>query len=97
MSRQLWWGHRVPAYSCWVRGESDRKCWVAADSPEAARSEAALRFSTSKDNVIAEQDEDVLDTWFSSALLPFSVFGWPQQVRRRKHYEFIVTDSYYHV
>lgn len=68
-------------YSCHVRGEIDRKCWVAAESPEEALSKATLKFSTAADNVIVKQDEDVLDTWFSSALLPFSSFGWPQQVQ----------------
>lgn len=80
ISRQLWWGHRIPAFVCHVRGETKERFWVAAESPEVATSKAAIQFSTTVDNVIVKQDEDVLDTWFSSALLPFSTFGWPQQV-----------------
>jgi valyl-tRNA synthetase len=65
LSRQLWWGHRLPVYYCDLCGETH----VAAEPP--ARCGAcggALR-----------QDEDVLDTWFSSALWPFATLGWPQQ------------------
>ena len=65
ISRQLWWGHRLPVYYCEVCGEVH----VAALAPARCHScGGSLR-----------QDEDVLDTWFSSALWPFATLGWPEQ------------------
>ena len=66
ISRQLWWGHRIPAYYCEECGE----LVVAADTPEVCPKCACKHF---------RQDEDVLDTWFSSALWPFSTLGWPEK------------------
>ncbi len=68
ISRQLWWGHRIPVYYCEDCGE----VMVAADKPaKCVKCESeSLR-----------QDEDVLDTWFSSWLWPFSVFGWPEKTK----------------
>lgn len=66
ISRQLWWGHRIPAYYCDDCGE----VIVSVDPP------ASCRVCGSKN---IRQDEDVLDTWFSSALWPFSTLGWPGQ------------------
>ncbi|MDD2215618.1 MAG: valine--tRNA ligase [Eubacteriales bacterium] len=66
ISRQLWWGHRIPAYYCQVCKE----LIVARIAPEKCTK------CGSKD---IKQDEDVLDTWFSSALWPFSTLGWPEQ------------------
>ena len=65
ISRQLWWGHRIPAWYCDACGETI----VAMDEPEqcTACSHADLR-----------REQDVLDTWFSSALWPFSTMGWPE-------------------
>mmetsp|Transcript_117662 Transcript_117662/g.374914 ORF Transcript_117662/g.374914 Transcript_117662/m.374914 type:complete len:1058 (-) Transcript_117662:344-3517(-) len=73
ISRQLWWGHRIPAYKV-VKPPQDKEMWfVGKDMAEAlAKAEAKLG-----KGVVLEQDEDVLDTWFSSGLFPFSVFGWP--------------------
>lgn len=51
---------------------------MSARSQEEAIQRAAKKFGTSETDVILKQDEDVLDTWFSSALFPFSVFGWPE-------------------
>lgn len=51
--------------------------WVAAKTHEEALEKASKKFNIPVENIILEQDEDVLDTWFSSALLPFSVYGWP--------------------
>ena len=67
ISRQLWWGHRIPAWHC-----ACGTITVAREAPAACPScgAAALR-----------QDEDVLDTWFSSALWPFSTLGWPDKTR----------------
>ena len=65
ISRQLWWGHRIPAYYCNSCGETI----VSKSHPD----------KCSCGSTDIRQDEDVLDTWFSSALWPFSTMGWPQQ------------------
>ena len=65
ISRQIWWGHRIPA---WYDKEGN---YYVADSIEEAQEQAG-------ENVELTQDEDVLDTWFSSALWPFSTLGWPE-------------------
>ncbi len=70
ISRQLWWGHRIPAWY-----GPDSAIFVAMDEEEAR---ALARAHYGKD-VELRQDEDVLDTWFSSALWPFSVMGWPEE------------------
>lgn len=73
ISRQLWWGHRIPAYYCQECGE----VIVAKEEPKACKC----------GSTIFKQDEDVLDTWFSSALWPFSTLGWPENTEDlRKHY-----------
>jgi valyl-tRNA synthetase len=69
VSRQLWWGHRIPAWY-----DEDENIYVA-ETLEAAQAQA--REKHGKD-VELKQDEDVLDTWFSSALWPFSTLGWPE-------------------
>ncbi|GLV42715.1 Valyl-tRNA synthetase [Carabus blaptoides fortunei] len=80
VSRQLWWGHRVPAYQCHMKQSPDEpKVWVAADNLGSAQEKASVKLSTAPENVVAVQDEDVLDTWFSSSLLPFALFGWPDK------------------
>jgi len=68
ISRQLWWGHRIPAWY-----DADGNFYVAA-SADAAREKYGL-----DKNLELTQDEDVLDTWFSSALWPFSTLGWPDR------------------
>eukprot|EP00698_Gefionella_okellyi_P004326 TRINITY_DN14004_c0_g1_i1.p1 TRINITY_DN14004_c0_g1~~TRINITY_DN14004_c0_g1_i1.p1 ORF type:complete len:1095 (+),score=277.47 TRINITY_DN14004_c0_g1_i1:75-3359(+) len=82
ISRQLWWGHRIPAYFVKVKGQvvdsNDMKYWLAARDDAEATSLAAERFGVAADQIEISQDEDVLDTWFSSGLFPFSVFGWPE-------------------
>lgn len=72
LSRQLWWGHRMPAYRPFRGGEPGP--WIVARSAEEALSEAT---QDGYDSV--QQDEDVLDTWFSSGLWPFSALGWPER------------------
>jgi valyl-tRNA synthetase len=70
ISRQLWWGHRIPAWHC-------RDCTeivVARDQPKKCKCGSTQ----------LEQDPDVLDTWFSSGLLPFTTLGWPAQTRNQQ-------------
>ena len=64
ISRQLWWGHRIPAFTC-----ENGHVTVADEDPAACETCGSAKL---------EQDPDVLDTWFSSQLWPFSVFGWPE-------------------
>ena len=68
ISRQLWWGHRIPAYYCGSCGEMT----VAAEVPKTCPCCGSEKIT---------QDEDTLDTWFSSALWPFSTLGWPEQTK----------------
>ncbi|XP_064801935.1 valine--tRNA ligase-like isoform X5 [Oncorhynchus masou masou] len=116
ISRQLWWGHRIPAYFVTVNDPSvtpgedmDGHYWVSGRTEEDARDKAAKRFNVSTDKVTLRQgkifsqmmiiysgmeyfaqgflftscvtDEDVLDTWFSSGIFPFSIFGWPNETQ----------------
>ncbi|MGI9330278.1 MAG: valine--tRNA ligase, partial [Gammaproteobacteria bacterium] len=67
ISRQLWWGHRIPAWY-----DADGNIWVGRNEAE-ARARSGL-----PEDAPLRQDEDVLDTWFSSALWPFSTLGWPE-------------------
>lgn len=76
----MWWGHQIPAYFCKINYNDEKSVWVAAKSILDASQKAAVLLNESPENICVKQDEDVLDTWFSSALLPFSVFGWPKQV-----------------
>jgi valyl-tRNA synthetase len=84
ISRQLWWGHRCPAYYVNIENEADSRAnseyWVAGRDLEEAKQKAASKFPGK--TFTLEQDEDVLDTWFSSGLWPFSIMGWPDKVRR---------------
>lgn len=73
ISRQIWWGHRIPAWY-----DEAGNIYVA-DNEQAAREKYKLASS-----VLLTQDEDVLDTWFSSALWPFSTLGWPENTERLK-------------
>ena len=75
ISRQQWWGHRIPA---WYDGEQNH---YVGTSEANVREKYGL-----KDSVQLTQDEDVLDTWFSSALWPFSTLGWPENTEDLKSY-----------
>jgi valyl-tRNA synthetase len=77
VSRQLWWGHRIPA---WYGPDNS----VFVEETEAVAKKAAAKHY-GKD-VELRQDEDVLDTWFSSALWPFSTLGWPEKTPELKKY-----------
>jgi valyl-tRNA synthetase len=86
ISRQLWWGHQIPAW--YVVSEtggqlSDETPFVVARSQAEAREKAIAQYGA---NVKVEQDPDVLDTWFSSGLWPFSTLGWPDQTRDLEFY-----------
>lgn len=77
ISRQLWWGHRIPAYKASIKGDP-KQVWVCGIDLEEAKTEAMQLLNLKDSNsLVLEQDEDVLDTWFSSGLFPFAVFGWP--------------------
>ena len=73
ISRQLWWGHRIPA-------------WYCADCGEITVSRTAPTACSHCGSKNIEQDPDTLDTWFSSALWPFSTLGWPEETEDYKHY-----------
>jgi valyl-tRNA synthetase len=73
ISRQLWWGHRIPA-------------WYCADCGEITVSRTAPTACAHCGSKNIEQDPDTLDTWFSSALWPFSTLGWPDETEDYKHY-----------
>ncbi len=73
ISRQLWWGHRIPAYYCDECGHIN----VAAEKPHHCEKCGCERLT---------QDEDSLDTWFSSALWPFSTLGWPEETEELKYF-----------
>ena len=77
ISRQLWWGHQIPAWYA-----PDGEIFVAASEAEAL---AAARKKFGKDTPLV-RDEDVLDTWFSSALWPFSTLGWPDETPELARY-----------
>ncbi|HEY4394243.1 MAG TPA: class I tRNA ligase family protein, partial [Polyangia bacterium] len=87
ISRQLWWGHRIPAWYCGKCGETT----VARTTPAACGKCGA---PTSE----LKQDEDVLDTWFSSWLWPFATLGWPNETRELKtFYPTTVLDTGYDI
>ncbi|MCI9273541.1 MAG: valine--tRNA ligase [Clostridiales bacterium] len=73
ISRQLWWGHRIPAWYCQDCGETV----VAREQPEICPKCGGVHL---------RQDEDTLDTWFSSALWPFSTLGWPDETPELKYF-----------
>ncbi|WDR05749.1 valine--tRNA ligase [Devosia rhodophyticola] len=77
ISRQLWWGHQIPAWY-----GPDNHAFVAQNEAEA---QAAANLHYGKP-VVLRRDEDVLDTWFSSALWPFSTMGWPDETPELKRY-----------
>jgi len=81
ISRQLWWGHRIPAYRVVFgddAGETKDSAWVVGRTPEEAKAKAEAKYGPSKPFRL-EQDPDCLDTWFSSGLWPFATLGWPRE------------------
>lgn len=85
ISRQLWWGHRIPAYfvsrinGLENKNTLDESYWFVAKTQTEALEMAQKKFDTK--NIELTQDEDVLDTWFSSGLFPFSTMGWPNNTK----------------
>jgi len=82
ISRQLWWGHRIPAYmvkfkdaSKMLKNVEEEYLRIVATDLEEAWTKAEKKFNVKRDEIELHHDEDVLDTWFSSDLVPFSVFG----------------------
>jgi len=73
ISRQIWWGHRIPVFTC----ETCELEWAAKTTPSTCPKCGSVNIT---------QDEDVLDTWFSSWLWPFSTFGWPHENKDLKFY-----------
>lgn len=86
ISRQLWWGHQIPAW--YVVSETNGTItsetpFIVAHHEAEAKKKAVAKFG---ENVKLEKDPDVLDTWFSSGLWPFSTMGWPDQTKDLKTY-----------
>ncbi len=82
ISRQLWWGHRIPAWFVISQTDgvlTDETPFVVARSEEEALCQAREKFG---DSISIRQDDDVLDTWFSSGLWPFSTLGWPDETSK---------------
>ncbi|KAJ9589234.1 hypothetical protein L9F63_027980, partial [Diploptera punctata] len=87
-----WWGHRIPAYFVTINDssiqrammETDNEYWVSGRTKEEALEKASKKFGVPASKIILKQDDDVLDTWFSSGLFPFSIFGWPEETKDLK-------------
>jgi valyl-tRNA synthetase len=81
LSRQLWWGHQIPAYFIEIEGgkgnDGQDELWVTGRTEEEAQKKAEAKYPGQKFSL--RRDEDVLDTWFSSGLWPFSTLGWPEK------------------
>lgn len=88
ISRQLWWGHRIPAWYVTLEDDELKELgayndhWVVAKDESEAHKEASKKYAGRKFDLC--QDPDVLDTWFSSGLLPLSVLGWPDDTEDLK-------------
>ncbi|XP_075042837.1 valine--tRNA ligase, mitochondrial isoform X2 [Mixophyes fleayi] len=94
VSRQLWWGHQIPAYRVTIsevqpaqdtvtkeRIDESKEFWVAAHSEAEARKKAAEALGKPEIELSLERDQDVLDTWFSSGLFPFAMLRWPEHTK----------------
>lgn len=102
ISRQLWWGHRIPAFKIVSKDESDESSkqavvkqnegneWIIAEDMDHALKKLEVLKQTANisndSSLILEQDADVLDTWFSSGLFPFSTLGWPEETDDLKNF-----------
>ncbi|XP_029919091.1 valine--tRNA ligase, mitochondrial isoform X2 [Myripristis murdjan] len=88
ISRQLWWGHQIPAYHVELPSSSDKQeeQWVWGRSEDEARQRAAIKYGVKMESITLTRDTDVLDTWFSSGLFPFAMLGWPEQTSDLQQY-----------
>lgn len=88
ISRQLWWGHQIPAYRVTLENSKDteEEQWVWGRNAAEAQQRAAVKFGVDPDAITLTQDPDVLDTWFSSGLFPFAMLGWPEQTEDLKQF-----------
>ena len=94
ISRQLWWGHQIPAWFATRKTEprldkidiKNNHRWIVARSETQAREKAQELLGCDKDEILLERDEDVLDTWFSAGLFPFSAMGWPNDTEDMKRF-----------
>ena len=98
VSRQLWWGHRIPAYAVVPAQQDEEKPtderWVVARSTDEARARAMAEYGLREGEFDLVQDPDVLDTWFSSGLFPLVCFGWPRRdPRETQHYPLSVLET----
>ncbi|ORY80354.1 cytoplasmic valine-tRNA ligase Vrs1/Vas1 [Protomyces lactucae-debilis] len=90
ISRQLWWGHQAPVYYVEIEGNDHAVCrtegeyWVSGLTQAAAEKQAQEKFPGKTFKLV--QDEDVLDTWFSSGLWPWSTLGWPKDTEDLKNF-----------
>ncbi|XP_043585480.1 valine--tRNA ligase-like [Bombus pyrosoma] len=80
ISRQIWWGHSIPAYYVTVEGKTE---WIISRTENDAKTIVQNKYGP---DVKLYKDQDVLDTWFSSAILPFAVMGWPKRTEDFKRY-----------
>lgn len=91
VSRQLWWGHRCPVYLVELQpgkklDAAETSSWIAGHTEEEALEKARARFPEHASTLKLYQDEDVLDTWFSSGLWPMTTLGWPKQTFDMDHF-----------
>lgn len=92
VSRQLWWGHCIPAYHFTI---GDKTEWVIARTKNDAHLIVQNKYGP---DIKLHQDQDVLDTWFSSAILPFAVLGWPKKtVDLEKYYPLTLMETGYDI
>jgi len=89
VSRQLWWGHRIPAYKLSGRQEEE---WIIAESEDEAIQQANEKYPN-ESPLRLEQDPDVLDTWFSSSIFPLTTMGWPQHLEKDGRYPLDVMET----
>eukprot|EP01012_Entosiphon_sulcatum_P020453 TRINITY_DN253_c1_g1_i3.p1 TRINITY_DN253_c1_g1~~TRINITY_DN253_c1_g1_i3.p1 ORF type:complete len:1003 (+),score=254.75 TRINITY_DN253_c1_g1_i3:934-3942(+) len=103
ISRQLWWGHRIPAYYATTKQEEaaavtikigadeDPSRWFVGRTEEEALKRAAESLKVAESEIVLRRDEDVLDTWFSAGLHPFYTIGWPHEETSQDYRTFFPT------